>query len=409
MNPLLFLMGLLLLAYMGSFLAGDRRIRGFGLPSGAEYLMLGFFLGPTVLRLVDRSTLVQFDPVAHVALGWIALVIGLGFGVDRRRATKAGHLVTGALVSAATAAGIAAALWFVVSHFTSLRGETRLLLVGGVAIACAETTRESVRWVAERYGASGPLSSTVSDLARSDDIVPLTGAAVLFAWTVTAHLPWPMNPWSWAGLTLGLGVVLGGTAALLIGRDLRTDETWGTLLGLSVLGIGIATRLGLSSISAMFAMGIATAIFSGQRQALLEMAEPTERTVLHPVLLLAGARVDLHATPKLGLLVAAALVTRIAGKALVGLLWQATSRPARRAGPLFGLGLLSAGTLCMTVGLACALRFPGVVGDTVLTIAAAATLFGEFVGPFALRASLRAAGEVPAPPAPAAATPAGSS
>lgn len=400
MNPLLFLMGLLLLAYMGSFLAGERRIRGFGLPSGSEYLVLGFLLGPSVLRLVDRSTLEQFDPVAHVALGWIALVIGLGFGVDRRRTTKAGHLITGALVSAATAAGIAAVLWLVVTHWTALRGDSRLLLVAGAALACAETTRESIRWVAERYGASGPLSSTVSDLARSDDIVPLTGAALFFAWTVTAHLPWPMNPWSWAGLTLGLGVILGGTAALLIGRDLRTDETWGTLLGLSVLGVGIATRLGLSAISAMFAMGIATAIFSGQRQALLEMTEPTERTVLHPVLLLAGARVDFHATPALGLLVGAALLTRVVGKGLVGLVWQASSRPARQAGPLFGMGLLSAGTLCMTVGLAFALRFPGVIGDSVLAIAGAATLFGEFVGPFALRASLRSAGELPLTPAP---------
>jgi Kef-type K+ transport system membrane component KefB len=405
-NPLLFLMGLLLLAYMGSFLTGDRRIRGFGLPSGAEYLLLGFLLGPSMLGLVDRSTRGQFDPIAHVALGWIALVIGLGFGVDRRQRTRAGHVAVGAFVSAATAAGIAAGLWFVVTRFTQLRGETRFLLVAGCALTCAETTRESVRWVAERYGATGKLSSTVSDLARSDDIIPLSVTAFFFAWTVNAHLPWPMHPWSWALMTLGLGVVLGGTAALLIGRDLRTDETWGTLLGLSVLGVGIATRLGLSAVSAMFAMGLATAVFSGQRQALLAMAEPTERTVLHPVLLLAGARVDLHATPALGLLVAAAIVTRVAGKVVVGLVWQAGSARARTAGPLLGMGLLSAGTLCMTLGLAFSLRFPGVIGDTVLATAAAATVFGEFVGPFALRASLRSAGEVPAPGAqPATAAP----
>ena len=224
----------------------------------------------------------------------------------------------------------------------------------------------------------------------------MTAAALFFAWNVTVALRWPVHLWGWAGLTLGLGVVLGATAALLIGRDLRTDETWGALLGLSVLGVGIATRLGLSAISAMFAMGIATSILSGQREPLLAMTEPTERTVLHPVLLLAGARVDLRAVPALGLLVVVALVARVTSKVLVGLVWQSASRPARRAGPFLGLGLLSAGTACVTVGFAYALRFPGVVGDTVLAIAVAASLFGEMVGPFALLVSLRRAGEVPA-------------
>jgi hypothetical protein len=203
-----------------------------------------------------------------------------------------------------------------------------------------------------------------------------------------------MQAWSWTLMTVGLGVAFGGVAALIIGRDLRTDETWGTLLGLSVLGVGITTRLGLSTLSAMFAMGLATALFSGQRQSLLAMVEPTERTVLHPVLLLAGARIDLYGAA-LPLLVIAALVARTTAKGLIGLVWQAASAPARKAGPLLGFGLLSAGTLSMTVGLAFALRFPGIVGDTVLAVATAATVYGEFVGPFALRAALQAAGELP--------------
>jgi Kef-type K+ transport system membrane component KefB len=401
-NPLLLFMGLLVLAYIGSFLAGERRIRGFGLPSGAEYLILGFVLGPSVSGLLDRSTLETFDPIAHVALGWIALVIGLGFGVDRRRATRAGHLAMAALASLVTAAAVAVPLWFAVTRWTSVRGDSRMLLVAGAALACSETTRESVRWVAERYGASGSLSTIVSDLARSDDVVPLALVAVCFSFNVSARLPWPMHPASWAALTLGVGVVFGGTAALIIGRDLRTDETWGTLLGLTVLGAGITTRLGLSTLSAMFAMGLATALFSGHRQSLLAMVEPTERTVLHPVLLLAGARIDLH-TPALAILVAVALGARTASKWVIGLAWQAGSRPARKAGPLLGMGLMSAGTLCVTVGVAFALRFPGGVGESVLAIAVAATVFGEFVGPFALRASLTAAGEVPVetPPPPA--------
>jgi Kef-type K+ transport system membrane component KefB len=394
-SPLFLLMGLLVLAYIGSFVVGDRRIRGFGLPSGAEYLALGFLLGPTAFGLLDRSTLASFDPIAHVGLGWIALVIGLGFGVDRRRTTKPGHVFLGSFISLATAAIVAVPLYFIIGRLSGVTGESRILLVMGGAIVSAETTRESVRWVTERYGASGPISSLVSDIARSDDLVPLTVLTFVFSRGVTAHLPWAMSSLSWGGATLGLGVALGAVAAVIIGKDLRTDETWGTLLGITVLCAGLTTRLGLSTLSAMFAMGIALATMSGQREALLEMTEPTERTVLHPVLLLAGARVNIHAAPKIIVVVLVALVARGFGKWVVGLTWQAASPRAREAGPLLGFGLLSCGTLSMTVGLAFALHSPGVVGDTVLVIATCATVVGEFIGPYSLLASLRAAKEVP--------------
>ena len=120
--------------------------------------------------------------------------------------------------------------------------------------------------------------------------------------------------------------------------------------------------------------------------------------MLHPVLLLAGARVNVHAMHGLVFIVLAALGGRVLAKILIGGIWQATSRTARRAGGMLGLGLLSSGTLSMTIGLAAALRFPGPLGDSILAIAAGATLFGEFVGPFSLRAALDGAGELPAGP-----------
>jgi hypothetical protein len=64
MNALLLLMGLLVLSYIGSFLVGGRAIRGFGLPSGSEYLLLGFVIGPNVLGLIERSMLDSFEPIA---------------------------------------------------------------------------------------------------------------------------------------------------------------------------------------------------------------------------------------------------------------------------------------------------------------------------------------------------------
>ncbi len=404
MNPLILLMGLLALAYMGSLLSGERRLRGFGLPSGLEYVALGLVVGPKALGWLDHSILEPFDPIAEIALGWITFVLGLSFGVSTRERPHFGlkNLALASLASLVTLAIIGGALLFTLTRFTTLGGQDRLLLSLAVAIACSETTRESVRWVTERYSASGPVSSAVKSLAEGDDIIPLVALAVCFSistkFSPVVHVPWHSLPAAcaaWALITIGMGIVFGILAALMIGREIDVDETWGTLVGFGILATGLMTRMGLSPMSAMFAMGFSLALFSTHRKTLLTMVEPTERSVLHPMLLLAGARIVFHAEGlPLGLLVFVTIAARVLAKALIAGTWQGLSRKARRAGPLFGLGMLSSGTLSMTVGLACALRFPGAIGDTVLATAAAATALGELLGPYALRASLTAAGEI---------------
>ncbi|HEU4404605.1 MAG TPA: potassium transporter Kef [Polyangiaceae bacterium] len=395
MNAIWLLMGLLLLAYMGSFLVGGQSIRGFGLPSGAEYLVLGLLLGPHMLGLLQRSTVADFQPFAEAGAGWVALVVGLDYGFVGQRRVKLRNLALGSLLSLAAGALIALAVYAALAALSTMdRGEL-LLCAGGVGAACAETTRHAVRWVMQRHDASGPLSTLLAELADSDDAVPILATALLFALRPSAHLPWQASALGWAALTLGLGALLGLAAALLLGRDFRLDESWGVLLGASVLAIGLSTRLGLSTMTTLFAFGVAIATVSPHRDEVWAMVEPTERTVLQPLLLLAGARIDADAVPAGFWVIGAALAARVLAKGATGLALRA-SAPARAAPPALGLGLLSTGAVCLSIGLIFALRFPGRVGDTVLVVAAATTIFGEFVGPPLLRSALRRAGEIAA-------------
>ena len=72
MSAIVLLMGLLLLSYVGSLIIGGRTPRG--LPSGIEFLGLGFAVGPHALGLVDRTMIAEFEPIVQVALGWLAFV-----------------------------------------------------------------------------------------------------------------------------------------------------------------------------------------------------------------------------------------------------------------------------------------------------------------------------------------------
>jgi hypothetical protein len=195
-------------------------------------------------------------------------------------------------------------------------------------------------------------------------------------------------------VSLGLGVVLGFTAALLLGREFRRDESWGILLGTSLLGTGAAARLNLSPISATFAMGLTLALVSRHRLDIKAMITPTEKPVLLPVLLLAGAYVNVKLPIPLLVLVAAALVAKVLARVFFGGLLSVTAKPVRGVGLEFGGSMLSCGALSLAVALALSVRHPGVVADTVLLLASVSILLGEWLGPGALRRALARAGEI---------------
>ncbi len=400
MNTIVVLMALLLLSYLGSFLASGRGLRATaGLPSGSELIVLGIIAGPLVLGAVTRSSLETFDPLLYVATGWLALSIGLGYGhVDDRRVPLA-RMLAGIALSLLCGGIVAVGVWFAVPLVATMDTSSRLLLAGGIGAACAETTRLAIQWVVERYEAKGPLTELLSDLSQSDEIVPIAALALLYSLRPPAHATVHLPPLGWAGATVVVGVMLGVATAALLARDLRTGESWGTILGTSLMTIGLAARLDLAAITAMFSLGATIAVGSRHRRDIQQMVATTERAVMMPALVLAGARIDPSNIGRLGLLIPIALLLRFGAKFMVGVALRGSQPVAKGAPPLLGLGLVSSGGMTICIGLALALRFPGAVGDTVLATAVAVTLAGELAGPLALRRVLAGAGEIvePAP------------
>jgi Kef-type K+ transport system membrane component KefB len=394
-NAILLLMGLLVLSYLGSFLVGGRTVRGAGLPSGVEYVALGFVLGPQALDLVGGDMLASFEPVVQVALGWLAFAVGLDFAYAGHRRARVGSIALATFSVVLTGSAVAAVTWVAVRRFhVGTTPLEQILLAGGIGVACSETTRHAVRWVLERHAARGPLAERLNEIANTEDLLPLLGVAVLFALVPATQVHTRIPLLDWPAITVGLGLLLGAGAALLVRSELKLDETWAILFGVSLIAIGTTARLGLSTLTASFFAGLAVSMLSRHGKELRAMVAPTERPVLLPALLLAGAHLDFHAAPKLLWIAALAIATRFVAKVVFGWVLAATSKSARKAGSLVGLSLMSSGALAISIGLAFALRFPGVVGDTVLVVAALSATVGEFVGPVRLRNALQRAGEI---------------
>ena len=392
MSTLAVLFVLLVVAYLGGFLMGGRGLRGRGLPSGSEWVVLGFVVGPSALGAMSGRDLGAFEPIAVVAVGWIAMLVGLEYGTSGTRRIPARRLVAGGLVGLVTGAGAAALAWgafrWAPSAAAAVPDERdRLLLALASGAALAGTTRNAVQWAVDRLGARGPVTELAADLARGQEVVPLLAVGVL----VFAGGPGAVRPPVGTGPVLG--AALGALTALLLGREMRRNWLWTLLLGMSLLGIGTALQLGVSVALTMLCLGLALAFASPLRREIRDLPAWLEGAVVVPSLFLAGSRI--HVRGAVLWVVAGAVAGRVAAHLLVAAALRIASPAARRAGPAMAFGLGAAGPISMIVGLAFVLRFPGLVGDTALLAAAAATVAGEFAGVPALRLALRRAGEIP--------------
>ncbi len=387
------LLGLLVLSYVGSILVSGRTIRGFGLPSGAEYLLLGFVLGPRVLGVVSSAELDAFSPLLIVGSAWLALVAGLGYTQVGRRRVRFGRALSGVLLAFLVGSLVALSVFVALGFWGRPPELDRMLLSGAAGAVSSATTRHAVRWVVERHGAKGELSDAIADYARASVFAPAVALVVLFAGSpggVQSSLSFIER----VAVTFVVGVVLGLVAALLLGREFRRDESWGILLGTSLLGMGIAARLSLSAVATTFFVGLTVALVSPHRSDLKTMAAPTEKPVMLPIAVLAGASVHPAASPYALVLVVAGLFGRIVAELVRGTVLGWFSPSARRAGPLLGLGMVSTGVFSLATAVALELRLPPALGASVLTYATASLLVGELLGPLLLRRALMRAGEI---------------
>jgi hypothetical protein len=124
------------------------------------------------------------------------------------------------------------------------------------------------------------------------------------------------------------------------------------------------------------------------------MVRPTEHAVFLPLAVLAGALVSLRDAPGVMWLIPLGLATRGIAELARGGLLALTSKPARAAGPLLGLGLLSMGEITLACAISLRISVPSTATKSVFLAAIAALLAGELVGPLLLRRALRRAGEI---------------
>src|SRR5918993_720453 len=79
MQTTLAALAVITVGYIFAYLIFDRLRDRYGYVGGAEYVVIGFLMGPRVTGLLDAGQVQDLTPIVSLALGWLGMLLGTYF------------------------------------------------------------------------------------------------------------------------------------------------------------------------------------------------------------------------------------------------------------------------------------------------------------------------------------------
>lgn len=399
--PVIMVVGIMTLAgfYFG------KTMRFLRLPSVIGFMLIGAVLGPSLLNLLGEELQDGFGFITEIALGFVALSIGLELSFAALKKQGIGIILIIIAESFLAFAVVTAAV------FLLTRNLPLALIFGSLAPASAPAGTVAV---IQEYKAKGNLTNALYAVVGFDDGLAIIifgfAFAVARSLLVQANGGAPENLWHLIAsplLEIGMSFLVGvGIAVLyrLLARKLSERREIFILTFATVLiTLGICQLLHLSLILTNLVVGLVTV--NTQPQGLTEKIKD-ELTEVMPLLfvlffVLAGSNLHLALLPALGALGAVYIAARSAG--LMGGAWigAVVGRAEPKIRKYLGTGILSqAGvaiglSLVVKQALVPAGEWGARIGVLVITTITATSIIFEIVGPVLCKIGLQKAGEIP--------------
>ena len=275
-----------------------RLINMIKLPRVTGYIIAGIIFGPSLLNIFSKIDLAQFDFIPQLALGIIALVIGAGFsfGLVKRLGFRF-------IIITISQAVVAFLLVFVFLSLFKMPLGAALPLA---AIATATAPAATVAIIRE-YRAQGPLTETTLAVVALDDAI----AIILFGLVLTFDLK-QLSTFGEAALqslsasfveilvALVIGVLLGLAAHFLIKIAKEVTDGIIIILGIVLLGIGLASISHTSALLTNMFLGLTLVNVSSSNSDIVVNLERLTPPIYCFFFVLAGTHLNLKIFATLG-------------------------------------------------------------------------------------------------------------
>ena len=381
--------------------AGSRLFKKFRIPQVIAFIIIGLFLGDSVLGIINKQILSSFSFFNIFVLGITGFLIG--GELKKEIFEKYGKQFINILLSEGLLAFVLVTLFVVLlgsiffdnSSFIWALG----LLLGSIAAATAPAATTDVLW---EYKTRGPLTTTILGIVGLDDGLGLVlfaiASSISLAITGTTAIAIPkilLHILYEIGGSVGIGI-LGGLFLSLIVR--KISDKYGIItfsLGTIVLVLGLSKLTECDILlSAMTAGVFITNYIPRKSKEVFELTNELMPNFYILFFTFFGAQLNLNnLTLPIILIAAVYLIGRTAGKGLGANMGARISRAPKTVTKYLPWCLFSQAGVAIGLSILASQRFPGEIGNSIVIIITTTTFVVQIIGPLAMRIAITGAGE----------------
>ncbi|SMY07307.1 cation:proton antiporter [Flavimaricola marinus] len=343
------------------------------LPRVTMLLLFGLAVGHSGLGLLPAASIEWFEIVSVVALTMVAFL--LGAELTKENLTQHGRAIFS--ISLSIVIGTTLLVWAGLSAIGLDPGLA--LLLGAIASATAPA---AIADVIQQSGVRNGFTETISGIVAIDDVFGLIVFSVCLALVHTSGA-WS-GPLLSAGHDIGgavlLGIAMGAPSAYLTGRMKPGEPLQIEAFGIVFLTAGLALWLEVSFLIAGMTAGSLIANLAKHHDYAFNEIERVEQPFMLLFFLLAGASLELDALWSLGWVTLVLVGLRIAARLISSEVGARIGRVPKSEAHLYGIALLPQAGVAVGMALVAAETIPH-WGATIMTLAIAATVIFELIGP----------------------------
>jgi Kef-type K+ transport system membrane component KefB len=372
-------------------------------PRITGYIIVGILLSPSVLNLISPATIEKLDIITHIALSIVAYLIGASLRIDSIR--KLGKSIVWITPFQSVGAWLIATLViaFVAPLIWSAPGATfagnyfpMALVIGAMAAATAPA---AVMAIIREYKARGSFTTTLLAVVALDDAI----AVVAFAIAMGVAQPLVSGSGSISLYqmlavpaleilqSIGLGVALGFALVYLTKLVKTRALQLAMVLGVIVLGTGLANFLGISLIMANMTIGFIVANRVADSEPIIVL-ESIEEIIFAIFFVFSGMHFDASVMRTAGILALLIVATRFTGKYWGTRIGATISHAPDVIRKYLGLALLPKAGVTLGLALLAERAFPA-FGSIIFNGVLASVIINELVAPPLAKYAIVKAGE----------------